>query len=85
MRQLLITEYFVPIKKISKRKIQSLMTDFVQIININESVSEKKNKQLVYGYNPQTESWHCMECGEDMGNNNPRQLCGKIYCCNKYF
>jgi hypothetical protein len=22
----------------------------------------------------------CMECGIDMGENNPRQLCGKIRC-----
>jgi len=26
----------------------------------------------------------CVECGEDMGRSNPRQLCGKIYCRNKY-
>ena len=85
MKQLLITKYFVPIKTTSKRKIQSLMTDFVEIININESVSEQKNKPLVYGYNPETDSWHCLECGEDIGKNNPRQLCGKIYCRYKYF
>ena len=24
----------------------------------------------------------CMECGEDMGPQNPRQLCGKTYCRN---
>lgn len=24
----------------------------------------------------------CVECGEDMGINNPRQLCGKLYCYN---
>ena len=24
----------------------------------------------------------CVECGEDMGINNPRQLCGKTYCRN---
>tara|TARA_B100000900_G_scaffold347778_1_gene313117 strand:- start:1283 stop:1480 length:198 start_codon:yes stop_codon:yes gene_type:complete len=22
----------------------------------------------------------CTECGIDMGDNNPRQLCGKTYC-----
>jgi ribosomal silencing factor RsfS len=60
MRQSKITEYFVTIKNKSKRKIQSLITDFVEI-------EQKKNKQLVYGYNTQTESWHCLECGEDMG------------------
>lgn len=25
----------------------------------------------------------CLECGEDMGLNNPRQLCGKTKCYNK--
>lgn len=25
----------------------------------------------------------CLECGDDMGPSNPRQLCGKIYCRNK--
>ena len=25
----------------------------------------------------------CIVCKEDMGYNNPRQLCGKIYCLNK--
>lgn len=25
----------------------------------------------------------CLECGEDMGLNNPRQLCGKYMCYNK--
>ena len=85
MRQSLITEYFVSIKTKSKRKIQSLITDFVEIKDIGKCVSEQKNKTLVYGFNPQTDSWHCLECGEDMGKTNPRQLCGKTYCYNKYF
>ncbi len=85
MRQSLITEYFVTIKTKSKRKIKSLITDFVEIKDIEKCVLEQQNKLLVYGYNPQTDSWHCLECGEDMGKNNPRQLCGKIYCYNKYF
>lgn len=36
----------------------------------------------VYGYNSETGSWHCIECGEDMGIHNPRQLCGKTFCYN---
>lgn len=39
----------------------------------------------IYGYNPQKNSWHCIECGENMGKNNPRQLCGKYYCQSYYF
>ena len=37
----------------------------------------------VYGYNFETDSWHCLECGDDMGPNNPRQLCGKHFCHNQ--
>jgi hypothetical protein len=76
MRQSLITEYFALIKTKSKRKIQSLMTDYLE--------SENICKPIVYGYNSETDSWHCLACGEDMGKTNPRQLCGKTYCYNKY-
>lgn len=41
-----------------------------------------KNNKKIYGYNLKTYSWHCLECGKDMGSNNPRQLCGKYYCKN---
>jgi hypothetical protein len=53
----------------SKPKIQTLITDFFKII-----------EKIVYGYNPKTESWHCLQCGRDMGPQNPRQLCGKTRC-----
>ena len=26
---------------------------------------------------------YCVDCGSDMGRQNPRQLCGKTYCINK--
>ena len=38
--------------------------------------------EKIYGYNYKTDSWHCLECGIDMGRCNPRQLCGKTYCSN---
>ena len=41
---------------------------------------KKIKKDKIFGYNPKTNSWHCLECGVNMGNNNPRQLCGKTYC-----
>lgn len=25
----------------------------------------------------------CVECNIDMGRSNPRQLCGKTFCCSK--
>lgn len=39
-----------------------------------------KKVTKIYGYNPTTNSWHCMECGVDMGSSNSRQLCGKSIC-----
>jgi hypothetical protein len=41
-----------------------------------------KSRKIVRGYNSKTNSWHCTECGEDMGPENPRQLCGKWHCRN---
>lgn len=38
--------------------------------------------ETIYGYNSETDSWHCILCGMDMGKNNPRQLCGKTFCYN---
>lgn len=29
-------------------------------------------------------TWICLECGIDMGEMNPRQLCGKICCLFSY-
>lgn len=61
---------------------QKLMTDFYKIIKFDKNNKNQKNKNKIYGYNSKTYSWHCVECGIDMGINNPRQLCGKIYCVN---
>lgn len=41
---------------------------------------KKNTKVITKGQHPVTKSWHCIECGEDMGINNPRQLCGKYKC-----
>jgi hypothetical protein len=46
----------------------------------NEDVNKKEEDKKVYGYNKDTEEWHCIECGVSMGKNNPRQLCGKMMC-----
>ena len=57
---------------------QKLITDFF-IINKKRIFSDKLDNKI-YGYNYETYSWHCLECGIDMGSCNPRQLCGKYYC-----
>ena len=50
-----------------KIKVQTIITDYYDKIKI-------------YGYNKNTNNWHCMNCGINLGSNNPRQLCGKTYC-----
>ena len=44
-----------------------------------------KEEKKVFGLNPKTNSWHCIECGINMGPQNPRQLCGKTVCLNNAF
>lgn len=79
--QTLITDYFPIVinKKLNKKR------KFLQDNELYKSIySDNLNKKIkVYGgYNPETDSWHCLECGDDMGPNNPRQLCGKYFCYN---
>lgn len=38
--------------------------------------------EIIKGYNPISDEWHCVTCGVSMGKNNPRQLCCKTYCEN---
>ena len=58
---------------------QKLITDYFKTSNIN-----KKRKRNNIDDN-ETFSWNCLECGVDMGIDNPRQLCRKSYCGNVYF
>ena len=65
--------------ELSEGKKQKIMQE-----KIEEQKQEQEQKQvkndIIRGYNPETDSWHCSECGVDMGSINPRQLCGKYYC-----
>ena len=45
---------------------QSIWTDYGESSDEESDTEEETN--------------YCMECGEDMGPQNPRQLCGKTYC-----
>jgi hypothetical protein len=68
-----------------KRKQQIKQTTFLKNQKLITSFFDKEEKKdKIYGYNYETQSWHCSECGEDMGSSNPRQLCGKINCRNIY-
>jgi len=87
--QTLITDYFTICsnnKMKQTKKTQSFITNYFEKKrkNIDDCnyITNKKNKIKVYGYNPETDSWHCLECGVDIGSQNPRQLCGKYYCLN---
>ena len=64
---------------------QKLITDFYSCENKLKKLKRTEHQEeKVYGYNEKTDSWHCTECGIDMGPNNPRQLCKKFYCENKF-
>jgi hypothetical protein len=80
-KQRKITDFFSNVKKeiiivkkeiIIVKKNNSQENDDIldlQIIRNDESDAE-------------TLSWYCLECGIDMGPQNPRQLCGKWRCSN---
>ena len=60
-------------KNQNSNKKQSLITTF-----FTKDVKEiKENKNI-----KKEDSWYCIECGVDMGPNNPRQFCGKYMCFN---
>ena len=50
-------------------KKQRLITDYFEPI-----------RTKIYGHDKKTGNWHCIQCGTNMGPNNPRQLCRKTYC-----
>ena len=61
--------------------IQTFITNYFEKKNVE--LYEKKNKKnKVYGFNCETNSWHCIKCGDNIGQHNTRQLCGKYYCYN---
>ncbi len=70
MKQVLITDFF-------KKELESVYID-----KQKEECVIKIDCEKIYGYNKDTGNWHCIECGENMGSNNSRQLCGKSYCYN---
>lgn len=55
-------------KKSKNNDNQTLITSF-----FNKEIKEIKEKEI---------SWYCVECGVNMGPNNPRQFCGKYMCFN---
>ena len=69
-------------------KFDNLIVDIIRLIendtntylNIDNILSDFK-----YSVEKNSEGFmnRCLECNEDMGRTNPRQLCGKTYCHKK--
>lgn len=80
MKNIVFCTTFVLNKMESKKyeTTQTKITEFFKRRDHTGTVSSLKKK--VYGYCNKTGSWHCIECGQDMGPQNPIQLCGKTYC-----
>lgn len=51
---------------------------YLNLDNIKKDLFEKIEETL--NINSNTIKNKCMECNSDIGENNPRQLCGKIKC-----
>ncbi len=64
---------------IENEKVENVMEHLFEKEQV-ENVIENDKNNIIYGYNIKTQSWHCIECGVDMGTCNPRQLCGKWVC-----
>ncbi len=63
--------------------IQKKITDYYG----NTKLKKQKKitnyfKKIIQPYNFKTNCWYCLICGDNMGENNPRQLCGKTHCYN---
>lgn len=70
LKKNLITNYFKKVEKNTNIEMKSIKID-------------SSYHSYNYGYNKDTGNWHCLECGENMGNNS-RQLCGKSMCLNSH-
>lgn len=50
-----------------------------------EKISDEELQDIVTKCTTGERKNCCVECGMDMGQCNPRQLCNKSYCCNPKF
>src|SRR5581483_11541893 len=75
------------LRKLSYVTIMNNLVDISSFVNMSiDDISIRLYKELtkIYGYNEENNCWYCTSCGEFMGENNPRQLCGKHFCHNEY-
>ena len=78
MRQTTLQEFF-KVKKYHSKNTKNNMRQ-TKIQDFFKPFGIVKKVKKCYGYNSETEEWHCIECGVSMGRGNPRQLCGKWRC-----
>ena len=83
-RQTLITDHFKTSEGSEPVKFPESVKSSGPVKSSGEPAKSSDTVELVYGYKETTNSWHCLECGDDMGPTNPRQLCGKYFCRSKW-
>jgi hypothetical protein len=81
--------------KLKKQKLEEKSNDHLKrkqlryndVIYANNNLTELVGSTLIGSIIPDEfvsiKSWYCLDCGEDMGIQNPRQFCGKTRCKNK--
>lgn len=87
MKQSKITNYFKKKRKFYDYNINldnEYDRELDRDLNSETDFNKLKKNKIVYGFNKDTGSWHCTQCGIDMGYSNPRQLCKKYYCDGIY-
>jgi hypothetical protein len=79
-KQRKITDFFSNVKK----EIRIVKKEITIVKKNSQENDDILDLQIIRNEesDEETLSWYCLECGIDMGPQNPRQLCGK-WCCKK--
>ena len=86
-KQRKITDFFDNVKKeikIVKKEIKIVKKEITIVKKNSQENDDIIDLQIIRNEESDAEtlSWYCLECGIDMGPQNPRQLCGKWRCGN---
>ena len=66
--------------------IDEFINELKPFYEFNKNISEVREDIFTILMNSITEEKNrCVECGTDMGQCNPRQYCGKLYCLNSSY
>ena len=68
----------------NKRRNEKITINVLENMNNYPKMTSNTPKyEIINWFHPEPKiEWRSVECNEDMGPNNPRQLCGKTYCAN---